>query len=323
MGTFSIQVLGTSSATPAFSRLPSAQVLNYNDRYYLIDCGEGTQMQFLRYGLRYARLDAIFISHLHGDHILGLPGMLASMSILERTEPLHIYGPRDLQELLTTIFRLSDSYIRYELVFHALDDYAPGEVIFETEKLQVTSIPLDHRTWCRGFIFREVHKRRKFNFHAAKELEVPREYFHLLKLGNDVTLPDGREIRCEYVTYPPDEPLSYAYCSDTRYNEELAPWVEKVTLLYHEATFTEGFAKRAADTYHSTARQAATIAQMAGVRHLLLGHYSARYRDLTPLLQEARAVFPHTDLAYEGNHYDLKALLPAHAAPIEEEAADV
>jgi ribonuclease Z len=327
LGTFTLQVLGTSSATPAFSRLPSAQVVNYNDRYYLIDCGEGTQMQFLRYGIRYARLDAIFISHLHGDHILGLPGMLASMSILERTEPLPIFAPRALKELLDTTFKLSESYIRYELVFHALEDFEPGQVIFETEKLQVTSIPLDHRTWCRGFLFREVHKRRKFNFHAAKQLEVPRECFHLLKLGNDITLADGREIKAEYVTYPPESPLSYAYCSDTRYNEELVPWIKEVSLLYHEATFTEGFAKRAAETYHSTARQAATVAQMADVRHLLLGHYSARYRDLTPLLDEARAVFPHVDLALEGRFYDLKALQgePREETPIEEgeEATDV
>jgi ribonuclease Z len=336
LGTFTVQILGTSSATPAFSRFPSAQVVNYNDRYYLIDCGEGTQMQFLRYGIRYARLDAIFISHLHGDHILGLPGMLASMSMLERTEMLPIYAPRALKEIIDTVFRLSESYIKYELQFHALEDFEPGEVIFQTEKLSVTSIPLDHRTWCRGFIFREINKKRKFNFHAAKQLEVPREYFHLLKQGNDITLPDDRVIQSDYVLFHPEPPLSYAYCSDTRYNEDLVNWLQDITLLYHEATFTEHFAKRAAETYHSTARQAGRIASMVQPRMLVIGHYSARYRDLQPLLTEALEAFPYTELALEGRVFNVKEMMGEeaaqhtqeqegeHEAPAgEQEAADV
>lgn len=271
-------------------------------------------MQFLRYGIRYARLDAIFISHLHGDHILGLPGMLASMSMLERTEMLPIYAPRALKEIIDTVFRLSESYIKYELQFHALEDFEPGQVIFQTEKLAVSSFPLDHRTWCRGFLFKEINKKRKFNFHAAKQLEVPREYYHLLKQGNDITLSDDREIRSDYVLYPPEQPLSYAYCSDTRYNEDLLNWLEDITVLYHEATFTEHFGKRAAETYHSTAAQAGRIAALIAPRLLVIGHYSARFRDLQPLLDEARAEFPYTELAIEGRFFNLKEMMPDEGA---------
>lgn len=303
---FTVRILGSSSATPAFSRYTSAQVVNYNDRYYLVDAGEGLQMQLQRYRIKYSRIDAVFISHLHGDHILGVPGLLASLSIFERLAPLPVFAPAGLKEILDIIFKYSDTYLKYDLQFHPLEDYAPGDVIFETDRLTVKTIPLHHRAFCRGFLFQERNKRRKFNFYKAKELGIPKEYFHLLKRENDVTLPDGQEIAADTVLFPREAPLSYAYCSDTCPNEEMMPLIDQASLLYHEATFMDNMKDRAADTHHSTAAEAGRTAAAAHVRKLIIGHFSARYRDLEPLLEEARSEFPNTELALEGRVFDLR-----------------
>ncbi len=303
---FQVQILGNSSATPAFSRFMSSQVVNFNDRFYLIDCGEGTQMQLQKYHVKYSRIDALFITHLHGDHMLGVPGLLSSFSIYERGKVLPVFAPRGLQEILELIFHHSDTELRYEVEFHALEDYAPGEVIFSTDRMEVTTIPLHHRSFCRGFLFREKNKRRKFNFFKAKALEIPKDYFHLLKQENDVTLPDGRVIKADDMLMDRDAPRSYAYCSDTMPNAEMLPYIQDVSLLYHEATFTEEFRARAHETHHSTAREAAETAVACGTERLVIGHFSARYRELDQLLAEARAVFPHTELALEGRIFDLR-----------------
>ena len=303
---FTVRILGSSSATPAFQRFTSAQVVNYNDRYYLVDCGEGVQMQLQKYRIKYSRIDALFISHLHGDHILGAPGLLASLSIFERNNPLPVFAPRGMKEILDLVFHHSDTTLKYEIQFHALEDFEPGEVIFETERLTVTSIPLKHRTFCRGFVFKEKNKRRKFNFYKAKELGIPKEYFHLVKAGNDITLPDGREIMADQVLMKREPPLSYAYCSDTCYDEGYHPFIEETSLLYHESTFMDALASRAKDTDHSTAKQAGITAAKANVKKLIIGHFSARYKDLKPLLEEAQAEFENTDLATEGRLFDLR-----------------
>jgi ribonuclease Z len=303
---FSVRILGSSSATPAFSRFTSAQVVNFNDRYYIVDCGEGTQMQLQKYRIKLSRLDAIFISHLHGDHMLGAPGLLSSLSIFERTKPLDLFAPRGLLSILEQIFHCSDTVLRFEIRFHALEDFEPGTVIFKTDRMEVLSLPLHHRAFCRGFLFREKNKRRKFNFFKAKALEIPKEYYHLLKQERDVTLPDGREIKAEDLLFQRESPLSYAYCSDTLATEEILPYIEGVSLLYHEATFTHDLAERAHETHHSTAREAAETAQKAGAKKLIIGHFSARYRELDPLLEEAKAYFEETELAIEGKSFDLR-----------------
>ena len=303
---FSVTILGNSSATPAFSRFTSAQVVNYNDRYYLVDCGEGAQMQLQRYHIKYSRLDALFISHLHGDHMLGAPGLLSSLSIYERNKPMPVFAPRGLLEILEIVFRYSDTVLRYPLEFHALEDYEPGEVIFSTDRMEVITIPLHHRAFCRGFVFREKNKRRKFDFFKAKALEIPKEYFHLLKQERDVTLPDGRVILANDMLQDRDPPCSYAYCSDTMPNEEMMPFLQNVSLLYHEATFTHDMQQRAHETHHSTAREAGETAAKVNAGRLAIGHFSARYRELEPLLLEARAAFPRTDLALEGMVFDLR-----------------
>lgn len=263
-------------------------------------------MQLQKYHVKYSRIDALFISHLHGDHMLGAPGLLSSLSIYERGKPLPVFAPRGLKEILEMIFRYSDTVLRYEIEFHALEDYAPGEVIFTSDRLEVISIPLRHRSFCRGFIFREKNKRRKFNFFKAKSLEIPKEYFHLLKQERDVTLPDGRLIQANDLLLDREPPCSYAYCSDTMPDPELIPYIKDVTLLYHEATFTHDMADRAYETHHSTARDAANAAAQANATQLVIGHFSARYRELDGLLHEARAVFPETELAIEGRLFDLR-----------------
>lgn len=303
---FSVRILGSSSATPAFSRFTSAQVVNYNDRYYLVDCGEGVQMQLQKYKIKFSRIDALFISHLHGDHILGAPGLLSSLSIFERVTPLPVYAPAGLREILEVVFKHSETLLRFELQFHALEDFAPGDVIFQTERLQVQSIPLVHRNFCRGFLFSEKNKRRKFDFYRAKELGVPKAYFHLLKQENDVTLPDGRTVRADEVLLHRDPPLSYAYCSDTMPNAEILPYLRDVSLLYHEATFMENMRARAEQTQHSTTLDAARTALACAARRLIIGHFSARYHDLEPLMEEARSVFADTELAIEGRVFDLR-----------------
>jgi ribonuclease Z len=303
---FQLRILGNSSATPAFSRFTSSQVLNYNDRYYLIDCGEGTQMQLQKYHVKYSRIDALFISHLHGDHMLGAPGLLSSLSIYERNKPLPVFAPRGLKEILEMIFHFSDTVLRYEIEFHALEDFAPGEIIFSTDRLEVVSLPLHHRSFCRGFLFREKNKRRKFNFFKAKALEIPKEYFHLLKQERDVTLNDGRVFLADDFLMERELPCSYAYCSDTMPTEDLLPYIDQVSLLYHEATFTQDMQARAHETHHSTAREAGEVAARARAQRLVIGHFSARYRELDQLLAEARSAFPDTELALEGRIFDLK-----------------
>ncbi len=303
---FSVRILGSSSATPAFQRFTSSQVISYNDRYYLIDCGEGTQMQLQKYRIKYNRIDGLFISHLHGDHILGTPGLLASLSIFDRKSPLPIYAPRGLKEILELIYKHSDTHLNYEIQFHALEDFEPGNVIFQTDRLEVSIIPLQHRIFCNGFLFREKNKRRKFNFYKARELGIPKKYFQLLKLGNDIQLENGKKIKAEEVLFPADPPLSYAYCSDTRYNEHYLSYLKDVSLLYHEATFLDELRNRAGDTGHSTAKEASLAAKRSNVSKLIIGHFSARYKDLNPLLEEAKIEFTNTDLALEGRKFDLR-----------------
>ena len=303
---FQIQILGTSSAIPTHLRKLSAQVVTINDRHHLVDCGEGTQMQLLRYKIKLARLDAIFISHMHGDHVLGLPGLLNSLTMYERNFPLKLFGPASLERMLNEIFSCTFSHLGYELDFVPLEEFQPGDVVFEKSSYEVRLLPLDHRIFCRGFLFRETQKRPKFDFYKAKSLDIPNAYFNLLKQGNIIELDDGRTFHPEDVLLPPDPPYSYAYCSDTCYHEALIDHIQEVQFLYHEATFMEKLSARAKSTHHSTAKEAATIAQRSSVRHLLLGHFSARYKTLQPLLEEAREIFPQTYLAREGDIYKLK-----------------
>jgi ribonuclease Z len=296
---FALTVLGAGSATPTLTLHPTAQLLTVGNDYILIDCGEGTQLRLLEKRIRTSRLRYIFISHLHGDHYFGLAPLLSTMNLGGRTEDLYLFGPQGLDEVLTTIFRVSDSRLGYKLHFQAVDPHQ-STFLLDHSQFSVTSIPLQHRIACSGYLFREKpHKP-----HLLREKlpdNVPVHYLKQLKNGQDVLDADGQILyRADEFTEPALPPRSYAFCSDTRYVAELAPLLHGVSLLYHEATFLDDNAQRAAEVYHSTARQAATLATLAQVERLLIGHFSSRYKEFDNFLVEARSVFPETYLAVEG-----------------------
>lgn len=304
MSDFRIHILGCGSALPTTRHYPTAQVLEYRDKLFLIDCGEGAQRQWRAQRLDFGRLVAVFISHLHGDHCYGLPGLLSTLGLLGRRRALPIYGPRGLADYLEPFIRSSKSWLGYEVQVHTLDDRLSG-LVYEDKSLRVTSLPLDHRMPCTGYLFREQGLQRHIDRAACDFYGVPLSFFPMLRAGADFTTATGEQVANSRLTRPAKPLRSYAYCSDTAYREELVPLIQGVTMLYHEATFPTERAARAAETGHSTAAQAAEIAKAAGVGRLVIGHYSARYLDPTPLLLEAQAVFPTTTAADELMTFDL------------------
>lgn len=299
---FEVTILGCSSATPTSDRHPSAQVLNVQGRLFLIDCGEGAQIQLRRFGIRIQKIDHIFISHLHGDHFFGLAGLLGTMHLLGRTKEIHIYSPEGLKEILELQNKYSETFLRFQVIHHVLDT-KKQELILDTKILSVTTLPLEHRIPCSGFLFCEKQLPRNIIKEKLDELEVPLAYYNSIKAGNDFTKEDGTVIPNELLTKDPPIPRTYAYCSDTCYNEPLIEMIKGADLLYHEATFTVEMTERAKATSHSTAADAGTVASKAGVKKLIIGHFSARYKELEPLLEEAKTVFPETELAIEGRVY--------------------
>ena len=300
---FEITVLGTASASPAFGRNQTAQLLNHNQNYWLIDCGEGTQMQFLRYRKKADKLSRIFISHLHGDHYYGLPGLLSTLHIRGRSKPLYLYGPPGLADILLSMQRFSEGFLNYEIIFRPLQCREP-EVIFENEHISVSSFPLDHRIPCTGFLFKEKERKRKI---LSDKLPPETEIKHIvdMKHGRDVLDETGKVIlACSEFTAGLRR-RSYAFCSDTAFKPELAGLLRRTDLLYHEATFLHKMIEKARQTFHSTARQAAEFAVLCEARQLLIGHYSARFRDVQPLTDEARSVFPRSRAATEGQTYQI------------------
>lgn len=296
---FELTVLGTSSATPTSKRFPTAQVLNVSERLFLIDCGEGTQIQLRRYHIKFQRINNIFISHLHGDHFFGLMGLLSSLHLLGRQKKLSVYHPKGLKEIVTLQLELTGTILSYEIEWIELDTDKP-KVIFEDSQVRVETVILYHRIPCCGFVFREKERPPSLIKEKLEEYSVPLTMYHQLKRGEDIVLPDGRAVTNAELTRPRAKPRSYAFCSDTRYDERVAAAVKDVDLLYHEATFLHALLDRAEKTAHSTALEAGKIAAMAGVGKLLIGHYSVRYNDLQPLLEEARSQFPETQLSEEG-----------------------
>lgn len=296
---FELQIIGSSSATPTPDRHPTAQVLTIGNQLHLIDCGEGTQLQLMRYKVKQHRIVNIYISHLHGDHYFGLFGLLSTMHLQNRTQPLQLFGPADLAELLTLQFKSSHTQLTFPLTFHALDT-AVYQQIFEDQWITVHTLPMQHRIACCGFLFREKPKPRSLIKENLPAFLTPPQLVRL-KAGEDILDAAGTVlVPNAAVTSDPKRRRSYAYCSDTRYQEELIPYLRHVDLLYHEATFLDDLRDRATYTCHSTARQAATLARQAEVKRLLIGHFSVRYKDLTPLLLEAKVVFENSELATEG-----------------------
>ncbi len=296
---FEVTILGSSSATPTSKRFPSAQLLNVSERFFLIDCGEGAQIQLRRYKIRFQRINHIFISHLHGDHYFGLMGLICSLHLLGRQKKLTIYHPHGLKEIVEMQLKISHTIINYEIEWVELNCEEPA-LIYEDSQLTVHTVILFHRIPCVGFLFREKEKPLSLRKEKLAEYDIPITYYHQLKRGEDIVLLDGRIILNREITRENAKPRSYAYCSDTRYDARVANAVHGVDLLYHEATFLHELIDRAEKTAHSTALEAGQIASLAKVGTLLIGHYSVRYNDITPLKNEAATQFPNTLLAEEG-----------------------
>ncbi len=295
-----LTILGCHSATPRSQAHTSSQVLDLNNDSFLIDCGEGTQRQLRKYKIKFSRIRHIFISHLHGDHFFGLIGLISTFNLLNRDKELHVYGPVGIKEIILLQLKLSKSWIDYPLHFHELCA-TESELILDNDKVEVYTIPLKHRIYTNGFLFREKMQARKLNMSVISQLpEIDICDYQNLKNGKDFKRDDGSIIQNKELTLDPPQPLSYAYCSDTAYNESIIPLIHKVDLLYHEATFLEEHLELAKKTKHSTAMEAGSIAGKAKVKKLLLGHYSSRYKNMERFLEEAQLIFENTALAEAG-----------------------
>jgi len=296
---FTVQILGSSAALPTSQRNPSAQVLDYNGQLFLIDCAEGTQMQMRKFGISMRRVSHIFISHLHGDHYFGLVGLLFSYQLLGRTEDLHIYAQKDLEQIINLQLQVSQTRLSYPLFFHPINP-EERKIILDDDKLTVETIPLEHSLPCCGFLFREKPLPLKIDKRFLIKEIIPISEFARIKAGGDYLSPEGVLYKNSEITIAPPKAHSYAYCSDTLYSERIVPQITGVDVLYHEATFMNDKRTSATEKFHSTAQQAAEIARQAGTGTLIIGHFSARYDDLQPMLEEAKRIFENTVLAEEG-----------------------
>jgi ribonuclease Z len=299
-----IRILGSGSATPFLGRYQSSILLSDEGKLFLFDCGEGIQMQMLRYETKFAKLNHIFISHLHGDHYLGLIGLLSSLHSWGRKNDLYLYAPPGLKEILSIQFRYQETSLNYKIVLHETDS-SRAYTIFEDDKMKISTIPLEHRVPCTGFLVKEKPKLRNLiKYKLPKDILL--QHIHQLKLGNDVFDTEGNLLyKADEFTTIQEKAKSFAYCTDTKYDESLVPLLQDVDLLYHEATFTEELVLRAKETFHSTAAQAATIAQLSNAQQLVIGHFSSRYKTTEKFLTEAKAVFENTFLSEEGRLFDV------------------
>ncbi len=298
-----LTILGCYSATPRVLTNPTSQVLDIKNHMFLIDCGEGTQVELRRHKIKFNRIKNIFISHLHGDHFFGLAGLISTFRLLNREADLHIYGPKGIKEIITLQMKLADSWTNYKLIFHELKSKT-SKLIFEDEEVEVYTIPLKHRIYTNGFLFKEKEGERHLNMTAVEEANIDLAYYRKLKQGFDVKNKDGVLIDNKKVTLPAEKPKSYAFCSDTVYKEDIIPIIKNVDVLYHESTFLEQHEKLADPTKHSTAKQAARIAKQANVGTLILGHYSTRYDNLNDFKTEAETIFKPVELAEDGKLFD-------------------
>ncbi|KGO87198.1 ribonuclease Z [Flavobacterium suncheonense] len=298
-----LTILGCYAATPRTITNPTSQVLEIKNRMFLIDCGEGTQVQLRKNKIKFSRIEHIFISHLHGDHFYGLVGLISTFMLLNRQADLHVYGPKGIKEIILLQLRLSNSYTGYNLYFHELES-TESEVVYEDEKVVVKTIPLKHRVYTNGYLFLEKNIERKLNIDAILNHDIDVVYYNKIKYGGDITLEDGRVIPNEKLTFDPEPAKSYAFCSDTVYDESIIPLLENVTVLYHESTFLDSEEYLAEKTMHSTAKQAAKIAKLANAEILLLGHYSTRYDKIERFQEEAQTVFTNVILADDGKEIE-------------------
>ena len=295
-----LTILGNNSAIPAFGRHPTAQVLQTDNDSFLIDCGEGTQTQLTKYKIRRSKITAIFISHLHGDHYFGLIGLITSMSLLGRTQPLNIYGPTALEQIINLQLSVANTTLSFPLYLHSLTE---EKVIFDNNKISIECFRVQHRIECWGFLFNEKKKPRKVDADRARSYEIPEAYFGKLQQGEDYVTKMGTIIPNVEVTVAATKAKRYAYCADTIFDKDLVPKIKEVDVLYHEATYLKDLEERAASRYHSTTHQAATIAKLGDVKKLIIGHFSSKYETVDDFLKEAKEVFENTELGLEGICY--------------------
>jgi ribonuclease Z len=303
---FSVLILGSGSALPTTSSNQTAQIIEMGNQLFLMDCGEGTQIELRRNKVKLQKIDHVFISHLHGDHFFGLVGLLSTMHLLGRKKALHIHGPQGLQEIIEIQFRNAGNHLSYEIVFHLTEK--AGQIAFEDELVKVTVLPLHHRISCFGYRFDEKEKPRKLIPKALEEYAIPTYARNEITKGADFRDEDGRVVPNHLLSKAAEPPKSYAYCSDTAYFKKLIPYLKGVDLLYHEATFLEEDKERAAKTFHSTAQDAARVAKEAEVSKLLLGHFSNRYKSKERFLQESRQLFKESYIAEEGKSFEVGSI---------------
>lgn len=297
---FGVTILGNNSAIPAHDRHPSAQAVTIANQVLLIDCGEGTQMQIKDYKVKRSKINYIFISHLHGDHYFGLIGLLSSMALISRTEPLHLFAPPQLFEVIQLQLKIANSTLPFQLHFHPLEK--DGEIVHET-KFTVSCFKVMHRIDCFGFLIKEKHKCRKVDLPKVVAAGIPAMFYERLQNGEDYITKEGKCIENEMVTIPGKRNKAYAYCADTLFTESFLPYIQEVDLLYHESTYLNDFVEQAQNRFHSTAEQAAIIAKKAKVKKLIIGHFSSKYKTLDLFETQSQLVFPNTELSKEGVTY--------------------
>lgn len=297
-----LTILGCYAATPRTITNPTSQVLEIRNRMFLIDCGEGTQVQLRKNKIKFSKINHIFISHLHGDHMYGLVGLVSTYMLLGRVADLHIYGPKGIKEIITLQLKLSNSWTNYNLYFHELTS-TESETVFEDDNVIVKTIPLKHRIYTNGYLFQEKFTERKLDINAVLNYEIDQVYYQKIKNGSDIALEDGRVIQNSELTLDPEKSKSYAFCSDTLYNEDILPIIQDVDVLYHESTFLETEATLAEKTMHSTAKEAAKIALKANAKNLVLGHYSTRYDSILKFKEEAETIFSNVLLGDDGKSF--------------------
>jgi len=304
---FKLTILGCNSAVPSVERHPTAQLLNANERFFLIDCGEGTQVRLRKYQLSFQRINHIFISHLHGDHYFGLIGLISSMHLLGRNKDLHIYAHQELKAIIDLQLEASNTELNYPLFFHPISE-TNEQVLYEDEKISVSNVILNHSIKCSGFIFKEKKSKRRISKDKIEKYNISFDKYNGIKEGADWIADNGDVIKNKEITTKNSPAHSYAFCTDTLYDEALVEKIKGVDLLYHEATFKKELSERAKETGHSTTFDAATIARKAVVKHLMIGHFSQRYRNLDELLVEAKEFFENTHLAESGLVLDFNKL---------------
>lgn len=298
----SVTILGNNSAVPAFNRHPTSQVVSHDGNNYLVDCGEGTQIQMIKYKIRRGKISHIFISHLHGDHYFGLVGLLNTFGLLSHKQELHVFGPAPLQQILEMQMRVAETVLPYPLYIHTL---TKPEVLVENEKITISCFPTTHRIECYGFLFEEKEGKRKLLIDKVRKLNIPVSFYSSLQEGLDYITPRGQRIPNDQVTAAPQRGHKYAFCADTKYDEGLIHHIYGADMIYHETTYLDNMREKAFERFHSTTKQAAELAKKAMVGKLLIGHFSSKYSTLEHFETEAREVFPNTELAIEGNTYEI------------------